>query len=181
MSHRSVYCIAASHARAHRILSRLGEIAFPNTEISLLFLDLETAATARTGQASPNGRMGKKSPSAYPELGETATPQIVAVAGVGPLVAIGPVAAILSDAATYGIAGGLREFGVPSSEATHYEARLKEGHVFLAIRTENPDKSDRVREIFAAEGAEDIRTLMHVITPKTSRKSLYGNARLVTR
>jgi hypothetical protein len=181
MSYRSVYCTTASHARAHLVMHRLNEIEFPHAETSVLFLDLDKAATSAASLEKPtpkNARPNKLTTSAYPELGETTVTQTIIVPAVGSLVAVGPVAAILNDAATYGIAGGLREFGVPESEASRYEARLKEGHVFLAIRTENPDKSDLVRGIFAAEGAEDIRTLMHVLTPKTSRRSLYGGARL---
>ncbi len=185
MSYRSVYCTTASHARAHLVIHRLNEIEFPHEETSVLFLDLEkeesvVVGSPKTKLTPQNARLNKipSSTTAYPELGETASTQTILVPGVGSLVAVGPVAAIMNDAATYGIAGGLREFGVPESEASRYEARLKEGHVFLAIRTENPDKSDLVRGLFAAEGAEDIRTLMHVLTPKTSRRSLYGGARL---
>lgn len=178
MSYRSVYCISASHARSHRVLHGLKTIEFPNADTSVLFLDLEKSETTRTKLSSKNARLGKVISSVYPELGAASCPHTIIVPGVGPLIAIGPVAAILNDAATYGIAGGLREFGVPESEAARYEARLKEGHVFLSIRTENPDKSDRVRELLAAEGAEDIRTLMAVFTSKVSRRSLYESARV---
>jgi hypothetical protein len=177
MSYRSVYCISASHARAHRVVLRLNEIEFPHAETSVLFLDLESVSTGGTLRAklSPkNTRLSKLPSPSYAELGETAVPKTIVVPGVGPLVGVGPVAVVLNDAATYGIAGGLREFGVPESEASRYEARIKEGYVFLAIRTENPDKSDRAREIFVAEGAEDVRTLMDVLAPRTSRRRQYG-------
>jgi hypothetical protein len=181
MSYRSVYCINASHVHAHRVIQRLCEIEFPAAETSLLFLNLETerADPDKGGrQTAKTARVGRSPSPGYGELGGKGALQTMTVPGVGPLIAFGPVAAILNDAVIYGIAGGLREFGVPESEASHYEARLKEGDVFVAIRSENPDKSDRVRDIFAAEGASEIRTLMHVLTPKISRRSLYGTARL---
>lgn len=173
MSYRSVYCIAASHVKARRAVQRLGEIDFPTADTSVFFL--ETAEVGiKTKLRSKNARAGSQASRANIILGKEAVTQTLAIPAVGSLVAIGPVTEVLGAVASYGIAGGLREFGVPSVEASRYELRIKEGGVFLSIRTENPDKSDRAREIFAAEGAEEIRTLMAVFTPKLSRRSQHG-------
>ena len=90
----------------------------------------------------------------------------LAVPGFGPLVAAGPIAAALGGARTGGVAAGLIDFGVPQQEARRYEGRIKDGQILLSVHTENPDKSDRAREIFVASGAEEICTMMTVITPK---------------
>jgi hypothetical protein len=175
MSHRSVYCVVSTHARASRILQGLGDLDFPLDNISALFLEVgpERIAKAKTKPAAKNSGKDKGAAASFPELGKLPDTQSLTLAA-GRLIAAGPVTAILSDITAYGISGGLLEFGVPGSEAQRYEARIKAGEVFLSIRTENPDKSDRARTLFAAEGAEDIRTLMDVLTPKLSRRASYG-------
>lgn len=174
MSYRSVYCVASTHAQAGRILRGLGDLDFPQTNISALFLDLAPTETVRPKLSAKNPAKEKPGASTHPELSKLPDTQTLALAGVGRLIAAGPVVAILSDVTAYGISGGLLEFGVPSSEAQRYEARIKVGHVFLSIRTENPDMSDRARSLFTVEGAEDVRTLMDVLTPKLSRRGSYG-------
>lgn len=177
MTYRSVYCTASTHDQANRVIRRLEEIEFPAAETSVLFLESGPAGALNTSKAFAK-TCEKKTASTLPRAARG--PLLVAAApSEKPLHATGPVAMILGDAATYGIAGGLREFGVPATEALRYEAHIKEGHVFLSVRTENPDKSDLARGIFASEGGEDIRTLMDVLTPKIDRKrSPYGYARV---
>jgi hypothetical protein len=174
MSYRSVYCVASTHARAGRILRGLSDLDFPLADTSALFLDLAVDRAIGAKLASKTPAKEKPAASAYPELGKLSAMQTLSLASVGHLIAAGPVAAILSDVALYGISGGLLEFGVPTSEAQRYGIQIKAGQVFLSIRTENPDKSDRARDLFVAEGAEDIRTLMDVLTPKLSRRAAYG-------
>ena len=61
-------------------------------------------------------------------------------------------------AAVGGIAGGLIGLGVPAYEAKRYEARLKEGNVFISVRVDEDKSKDVAKRILEDAGAEDIAT-----------------------
>jgi uncharacterized membrane protein len=86
----------------------------------------------------------------------------LAIPGVGPLIAAGPVLAALSGVAAGmtvgGISGALVGMGIPESEARDYESRLRAGNVILAVHTESLEQQRLVREILRREGAHDIDT-----------------------
>ncbi len=86
----------------------------------------------------------------------------LAIPGVGPLIAAGPIMAALGGAAVGGavggLTGGLIGLGIPEFEARRYESRVKGGHVLIAVHTESSDDVDRAKTIFEAAGAEDITT-----------------------
>lgn len=169
MSQRSVYCITQSRGRADRIVHDLKEEDFSSTGISILFLD----PSANDERASANGAsvaaravVAQSAPAIRGVMRWIAGIGPVVIPGVGPLIAAGPIGAALSRATVGGVAGGLIDFGVPQLEAKRYEGRIKDGHILISVHTENPEKSDRAREIFVAEGAEDICTMIEVSTPK---------------
>lgn len=87
----------------------------------------------------------------------------LAIPGLGPFIAAGPIMAALSGAAVGatagGIVGGLIGLGIPEIEAKRYEDRLKKGNYLVSVHTEDGDRIDAAKEIFEAEGAEDISTI----------------------
>jgi len=180
MSKRSVFCIATSRGRADRIIHDLREAEFPNTEISVLFL----AGSADDGGASAKERpVAERAPAAQSAgeirgvLGWIAGAGQIVIPGVGPLIAAGPIAAALGSATVGGIAGGLVDFDIPPAEARHYEARIKIGQIFIVVHSENPEISGRAREIFAANEAEAICTMVDVFTPRIPLRSASGPPR----
>jgi uncharacterized membrane protein len=86
----------------------------------------------------------------------------LAIPGVGPLIAAGPVVAVLSGVAAGatvgGISGALVGMGIPENEARDYESRLRAGSVLLAVHTESLEEQRLVREILRRGGAHDIDT-----------------------
>ena len=78
------------------------------------------------------------------------------IPGVDPIIAVGPIASALNDAAVGGLAGGLIDFGVPQMQARRYEDKIKKGHILVSVHTENPVRSEKARKIFSAAGAEDL-------------------------
>ena len=86
----------------------------------------------------------------------------LAIPGVGPFIAAGPIMAALSGAAIVGTAGGLIGalvgMGIPEYEAKRYEARLREGRILISVHSEDRDQTKRAKEIFESAGAEDIAT-----------------------
>jgi outer membrane lipoprotein SlyB len=110
-------------------------------------------------------------------LGWIAGIRSIVIPGVDPLIAAGPVAAAMGSATVGGIAGGLIDFDVPHVEASRYESRIKDGQILIAVHSENPEMSDRAREIFTANEAEAICTMIDVFTPKIPLRSASGTPR----
>lgn len=79
----------------------------------------------------------------------------LAIPGVGPLVAAGPIGAALTGAATGGIAGGLIDWGIPEERGQHYEKRVKEGDL-LAIIKVSDGKANEAASILRNNGAKDV-------------------------
>jgi hypothetical protein len=84
----------------------------------------------------------------------------LAIPGVGPLLAAGPVMAALSAAAVGGAAGGLIGglvgLGIPEYEARLYEGKVRAGNILISVHTEDGKQRSRAKDIFEAAGAEDI-------------------------
>jgi hypothetical protein len=86
----------------------------------------------------------------------------LAIPGIGPLIAAGPILAALAGAgvgsAVGGVTGGLVGMGIPEYEAKRYEGRIKEGGTLLSVHCEIPEQRDRAKEVLVAAGAEDVAT-----------------------
>lgn len=81
----------------------------------------------------------------------------LAIPGIGPVVAAGPIAAALSGAVTGGIAGGLIDWGIPEDVGERYEQRVKEGKVVAMVRTDE-NKVNEAADIFRRHGAKEVET-----------------------
>jgi hypothetical protein len=84
----------------------------------------------------------------------------LAIPGVGPLVAAGPIVAALAGAAavgaTGGLIGGLVGAGMPEIEAKRYAGRIREGGYLCSVHCDDRDWARRAREILEATGAHDV-------------------------
>ena len=87
----------------------------------------------------------------------------LAIPGVGPLIAAGPIVTALSGAAIGGTGGGvvgaLIGLGIPELEAKIYEDRIKEGGYLLAVHVSNHNTRKEIREILQQCALEDISTV----------------------
>ena len=94
----------------------------------------------------------------------------VAIPGIGPLIAAGPIVAALSGAAVGaavgGIAGALIGMGIPEYEAKRYEGKVKAGNILISVHTESSDEVAQAKQIFKAAGAQDIATTGESSAPK---------------
>ncbi len=79
----------------------------------------------------------------------------LAIPGIGPIVAAGPLAATLTGAASGGLAGGLLDMGVPDDRGRYYEDEVKRGRVLAAVDTESQMAEDAA-QIFRENGASDV-------------------------
>jgi hypothetical protein len=87
---------------------------------------------------------------------------VLAIPGLGPLIAAGPIIAALtgigSGTLVGGIIGALVGMGVPEYEAKRYEGRIKAGGILLSVHCDNADWIGKAKEVLKQTGAEDIGT-----------------------
>lgn len=81
----------------------------------------------------------------------------LAIPGIGPILAAGPIAATLTGAVTGGLAGGLIDWGIPEETGRKYEERVKEGKIVAAVKTDD-DKVQDAGDILRRNGASDVET-----------------------
>jgi hypothetical protein len=160
----TVYCIATSHAQAVRIANRLRSSGFTPDDISMLYPDRDGVRELGVHNATkaPEGATTGASAGALVggALGWLVGIGAIAIPGVGPLVAAGPILALLSGLAVGGTVGGLSGAlvgaGIPEYEAQQYEGRLRGGHILMAVHADNAEEGSQIRDIFSEEKAEDI-------------------------
>jgi hypothetical protein len=84
----------------------------------------------------------------------------LAIPGVGPFIAAGPIVALLAGIGAGGVLGGLAGalvgMGIPEYEAKRYEGRIKEGGILLSVHCDNADWKKRALDIMKQTGANDI-------------------------
>jgi hypothetical protein len=97
---------------------------------------------------------------------------MLAIPGVGPLIAAGPIMATLAGLGAGGAAGGiigaLVGMGIPEYEAKRYEGRVKDGGVLLSVHCNTSKEVDRAKEMLKGSGAEDIASTGEVSSPSPS-------------
>lgn len=174
MSHQSVVCLATSRAQAELIVDDLRLEGFTSNDISALFADHGTSrdfAHEKHTKAPEGAAAGASTGGAVGgALGWLAGIGMLAIPGVGPFVAAGPVLAALSGAAigatVGGIAGSLIGLGIPEIEARRYEGKLREGNILIAVHTEDSNDIARAKKIFERAEASDICTTSEKSTPR---------------
>jgi hypothetical protein len=161
---KAVFGIARSESQAVLIVERLRAAGFSNNDISVLFPDRagtkdfahEQHTKAPEGAATGAGTGGVLGGA----LGWLVGIGALAIPGLGPFIAAGPIMAALSGAAAGaalgGLTGALIGLGIPEYEAKRYEGKIKEGNVLISVHAENSTERDRARTIFEEAGAEDI-------------------------
>lgn len=180
MSSKSVFCIATSHSQADEIVDRLQYANFSNSDISVLFPDkgatrdfaheknTKAPEGAITG-ASTGGVLGGA-------LGLAAGIGALAIPGVGPFIAAGPIMAALSGAAlgatVGGITGGLIGMGIPELEAKVYEGKLNEGNILISVHANDSAEITKATDIFKNAHATNICSTSDASTPNADESTV---------
>jgi uncharacterized membrane protein len=167
---KSVFGIATTHGQAERIVEQLQSQDFATSEISVLMPD--TSGTRDVGHVkatkAPEGATTGGATGGV--IGLLAGIGALAIPGVGPFIAAGPIMGALSGAAvgaaTGGVVGSLIGLGIPEIEAKRYDEKLKKGNYLIAVHTDDSEDVDRAKDIFKAAGAEDISTVSEASAPK---------------
>jgi hypothetical protein len=182
MSKKSVFCIATSRDQADRIVGQLKTANFSNNDISVLLPDKHSTRdfAHEENTKAPEGAVAGAGTGGVigGALGWIAGIGALAIPGVGPFIAAGPIMAALSGAAigaaAGGIAGGLIGLGIPEIEAKRYEGKVKAGNILISVHTENSEEITRAKDIFTKAGAQDICTTGEASTPKDTKATQYA-------
>ena len=185
MSKKSVFCITTSREQAERIVQQLKTANFSNNDISVLFPDKGTSKdfAHEKNTKAPEGAVAGAGTGGVlgGALGWIVGIGALAIPGVGPFIAAGPIMAALSGAAigaaAGGIAGGLIGLGIPELEAKRYEGKVKAGNLLLSVHTENSEEITRAKDIFTQAGAQDICVTGEASTPKGGKAAAASPSR----
>ena len=169
----AVYCIAQNRAQAETIVGGLKSAGFLNSEISVLLPDKSGTRDFAHEQntKAPEGVAtgGVAGMGAGAILGWLAGIGTLAIPGVGPFIAAGPIMAALGGAAVGGAAGGviggLVGMGIPEYEAKLYDGKIRGGNALISVHTDNSDQVKTAKEIYKRAGAEDIKSTSESSVP----------------
>lgn len=100
----------------------------------------------------------------------------LAIPGIGPFIAAGPLVAALAGigvgGAVGGIAGALIGMGIPEYEAKRYEGRVKDGGILLSVHCENSEMTKRAKDILERTGAKDISSTSEAASDESRYQNL---------
>ena len=162
---RSVFGILRSRHDAETAVDKLKAAGVDNKDVSVLFPDKagtrefehEHETKAPEGAAA-GGTTGFVIGGV---LGWLAGIGSLAIPGLGPFIAAGPIMAALSGAAVGtaigGIAGALIGMGIPEHEAKHYESKVREGNILISVHVEDGNV-DEAKRVLKEANAEDLAT-----------------------
>jgi hypothetical protein len=162
---------------ATQIVSRQKAAGFSDNDISALFPDKASTrdfAHEKNTKAPEGATIGAGTGGVVGgTVGLLAGLGMLAIPGLGPFIAAGPIMAALSGlgvgAAVGGLTGALVGMGVPELEAKRYEGKVKDGNILLSVHSENSAEVKRAKEIMEAAGAQDITTSSEKGVPKEDR------------
>ena len=183
----AVFGIYSTREAAERATDAIVNAGFSPADISVLLpenlgnrsIGTEKATKAPEG-ATAGGTTGAVLGGA---LGMLAGIGALAIPGVGPLIAAGPIMATLAGAgvggAIGGITGALVGLGIPEYEAKRYEGRIQKGGILLSVHCPSSDDVKRAKEIIERTGGEDVSSTSEAsversATDRTMRRGAGG-------
>jgi hypothetical protein len=161
---KAVFGIAQTEQQAIRIANDLRSAGFSGNDISVLFPDKEGTRDFAHEQhtKAPEGAVSGVVAGGIigGALGWLVGIGSLAIPGLGPFIAAGPILAALSGATVVGTAGGIAGaligMGIPEYEAKRYEGKIRGGNILISVHAESSDEVSRAKKIFKDAGAEDI-------------------------
>ncbi|MGA2389394.1 MAG: quinol:electron acceptor oxidoreductase subunit ActD [Candidatus Sulfotelmatobacter sp.] len=160
----AVFGIYPAYASVEGGVDALQAAGFRNTDISVLFPENEgTKDFAHKKETkAPEGATTGATTGAIVGggLGWLAGIGALAIPGLGPFIAAGPIMAALAGVgvggAVGGITGALIGMGIPEYEAKRYEGRIKEGGILLSVHSDSSEWTKKAKDILERTGAQDI-------------------------
>jgi hypothetical protein len=160
----AVFGIYANRSSIEEAVENLRSAGFRNTDISVLFpenegtKDLATDKRTKAPEGATTG--GVAGGIAGGVLGWLTGIGLIAIPGLGPFLAAGPIVAALAGVGAGGALGGiigtLAGLGVPEYEAKRFEGRIRAGGILLSVHCDNADWVKRAKAIMQNTGGQDI-------------------------
>ena len=163
-NHKAIFGIYKTRGAADSAVTTLRTNGFRTSDISVLLPQADGAQDFIhiKGTKAPEGAATGAGTGAVigGALGLLAGLGALAIPGVGPLIAAGPIMASLAGlgvgGAVGGISGALVGFGIPEYEAKRYEGIVKEGGILLSVHVDDHVWGEKAQSILEATGAKDI-------------------------
>jgi hypothetical protein len=172
--------IVETREQAETILGALQQIGIGSGDVSILFPDKAgtrdfahehntKAPEGAVAGAATGGILGGT-------IGLLAGVGALAIPGLGPFIAAGPLMAALSGAAagatTGGIVGALVGLGIPEIEAKHYEGKVRGGNILVAVHVESREQRNRVEDLLKRGGARDVTASSEASVPRSQQDTM---------
>jgi hypothetical protein len=173
----AVFGIYATPATAENGVDHLLSLGFANSAISVLLPDDETtrAFAHEKNTKAPEGTAAGATTGGIigGTLGLLAGIGALAIPGIGPLIAAGPIVAALAGVgaggAVGGIVGALVGMGIPEYEAKRFEGAVKGGGTLLSVHCDTSEQVSRAKQALRDTGGRDISATGEESSPKDSR------------
>lgn len=166
-TNKAVLGLVNNQLQAEAVVADLRASSFLDSDISVLFPNksgtrdfaVEQHTKAPEGALAGAGAGGALGGA----LGLLVGIGALAIPGLGPFIAAGPILAALSGvaagAAVGGITGGLIGVGIPELEAKQYEGKIKDGKIMVSVHVEDSEARSAAKKILERHGATDILTI----------------------
>src|SRR6201987_625169 len=160
----AAFAIFPTRSAAESAVDRLIAAGFSNQDVSVLMSDNDSArqfATEKNTKAPEGTTTGVGVGGVIGgTLGLLAGIGALAIPGVGPLIAAGPIMGALAGlgvgGAVGGLVGALVGMGIPEYEAKRYEGRVKDGGILVSVHCDSSEEVSRAKDVLKQAGGEDI-------------------------
>lgn len=164
MANTSVFGIYPTYEQLEQGIDALRRADFRATDISVLYpenvgtKDLAHQKATKSPEGAGTGAAAGMAVGGT--LGWLMGIGALAIPGLGPFVAAGPIMAALAGIGAGGAIGGLTGalvgLGIPEYEAVRYEGRITKGGILVSVHSDSSDWTARAKEILEQTGAEDV-------------------------
>jgi hypothetical protein len=160
----AVFGIYRSRTTAETAVDELISAGFPSADVSVLLPDVQSTkelAHEKNTKAPEGTATGVAAGGAVGgTLGLLAGIGALAIPGLGPFIAAGPIMGALAGVGVGGALGGfvgaLVGMGIPEYEAKRYEGHVKNGGILLSVHCDSSDEVTRAKDVLKHTGASDI-------------------------
>jgi len=160
----AVFGIFKTRDQAERAVDALLAAGYSPNDISVLMPDQHSSkefAHEKNTKAPEGTATGVAAGGAIGgTLGLLAGIGALAIPGLGPFIAAGPIMGALAGlgagGAVGGLIGALAGMGIPEYEAKRYEGRIKDGGILLSVHCDTSEEISKAKDVLERMGAEDI-------------------------
>jgi hypothetical protein len=175
--HIATFGIFRDESHLGTALHSLQAAGFSNDDISVLFPDKSSTKefAHEKHTKAPEGAAAGAGTGAVlgGTLGWLVGIGALAIPGLGPFIAAGPIVAALAGAgaggAVGGVTGALVGMGIPEFEAKRYEGILKSGRILLSVHCDSSDETKQAKDLLEKSGATDVSSAGEAAVDKKSK------------